>query len=80
MYVQFFFNWHPPENVSRMARPEFAWTGTPPKLCWNHGVGLLQMIIQRTAAVRGGIGDPGSWMKIAFFLCKIRFLKHMMIV
>ena len=37
------------------------------------GAGLLQMIIWRAAAVRGGIGDFSSWMKIGYFLCKIRF-------
>ena len=40
-------------------------------------VGLLQMIIRRAAAVRGGIGDSSSCMKIDFFLCKIRF-EHML--
>ena len=35
------------------------------------GAGLLQMIIQRAAAVRGGIGDSSSFIKIDFFLCTI---------
>ena len=41
--------------------------------------GLLQMIILRATAVKGGIGDSSSWMKIALFLCKIRFRTHMFI-
>ena len=40
---------------------------------------LLQMIILRAAALRGGIGDSSSWMKITFFLCKIRFRTHIFI-
>ena len=44
------------------------------------GAGLLQMIIRRAAAVRGGIGDSSSCMKIDFFLCKIRFRTHRIIV
>ena len=31
---------------------------------------LLQMIIWRAAAVKGGIGDSSSWMKFALFLRK----------
>ena len=42
----------------------------------KYGASLLQRIIRRAAAVRGGIGDSSSWMKIAFFLCKIRFRTH----
>ena len=40
---------------------------------WSSGgASLLQMMIRRAAAVRGGIGDSSSWMD--FFLCKICFL------
>ena len=35
------------------------------------GAGLLQMIIRRAAAVRGGIGDSSSWMKIDFFFLRL---------
>ena len=47
-YSVFFFNWHPPENVSRLAPPKFAWTDTPPKFskCWNHVQVLTLYIIQ----------------------------------
>ena len=38
------------------------------------------MIIRRAAAVRGGIGDSSSCMKIDFFLCKIRFRTHIIII
>ena len=34
----------------------------------------------RWAAVRGGIGDSSSCMKIDFFLCKIRFRTHRIII
>ena len=34
------------------------------------------MIIQRAAAVRGGIGDSSSCMEIDFFLRNIRFRTH----
>ena len=37
------------------------------------GAGPLQTICRRAAAVRGGIGDSSSWIKIDFFLCKVRF-------
>ena len=40
------------------------------------GAGLLQMIILRAAAVKGGIGDSSNWMKIDFFIWKIRFRTH----
>ena len=40
----------------------------------------MQMIIRRTAAVGEGIGDSSSWMKIDFFLCKIRFRTHIIII
>ena len=43
---------------------------------WSWGAGLLQMIIPRAAAVRGGIGDSSSWMKLDLFLYKIRFRTH----
>ena len=38
--------------------------------------GLLQMIIWRAAAVRGGIGNSSSCLKIDLFFCKIRFGTH----
>ena len=41
------------------------------------GGGLLQMIIWRAVAVIEGITDSGSWVKIAFSLCKIRFRTHL---
>ena len=34
----------------------------------------------RWTAVRGGIGDSSSCMKIDFFLCKIRFRTHRIII
>ena len=36
--------------------------------------------IMRWAAARGGIGDSSSCMKIDFFLCKIRFRTHRIII
>ena len=47
---------------------------------WSGGAGLLQMIIRRAAAVRGGIGDSSSCMKIDFFLRKTRFSTHRVII
>ena len=37
-YRVFFFNWPSPENVSRLAPLNFAWTGPPPNFskCWYH--------------------------------------------
>ena len=40
----------------------------------------MQMIIRRAAAVRGGIGDSSSCMEIDFFLCKISFKAHTIII
>ena len=49
----------------------------PASCKWSSGgAGLLQMMIRRAAAVRGGIGDSSSCMEIDFFLCKIRFRTH----
>ena len=44
------------------------------------GACLLQMIIQRAAAVRGGIGDFSICMDIDFLLCKIRSRIHIIII
>ena len=44
------------------------------------GAGLFQMIIRRAAAVRGGIGDSKICMKIEFFLGKIRFKTHIIMI
>ena len=47
------------------------------RLTVKGGGGLLQMIIWRAVAVIEGITDSGSWVKIAFSLCKIRFRTHL---
>ena len=63
----------------------------PASCKWSsRGAGLLQMMIWRdrslandypeAAAVRGGIGDFSSCMEIDFFLFKIRFRIHLIII
>ena len=48
---------------------------------WSSGgTGLLQMIIRRAATVRGVIGDSSGCMKIDFFLRKILFRTHRVII
>ena len=38
IYMVFIFNWHPPENVSRLTPPKFAWTGSVPKVLESHSL------------------------------------------
>ena len=48
---------------------------------WSSGgTGLLQMIIRWAATVRGVIGDSSGCMKIDFFLRKILFRTHRVII
>ena len=58
------------------------WSSKGPVSCkWSSGGdSLLQMIIQRAAALRGVIGDSRSCMKIAFLLWNIRFRTHTIII
>ena len=48
--------------------------------CQNEGLASCKIFIRRAAAVKGGTQDSSSWIKIACFLCKIRFRTHMFII